>query len=66
MLGFLDASAGPVELVAQKGRVRLAPGKETEMLVYRAERDGRVWLNATLLVEAGDGFSASLTEVFSR
>ena len=61
LFGFLDGSAGPVELVAQKERVQLAPGKETEMLVYRAERDGRVWLNPTFLVETGAGFSASLT-----
>jgi suppressor of ftsI/bilirubin oxidase len=61
LFGFLDRSTGPVELVAQKERVQLAPGKETEVLVYRAERDGRVWLNPTILVKAGDGFSASLT-----
>jgi hypothetical protein len=40
LLGFLDASARPVELVAHKERVQLAPGKETNLLVYRAERDG--------------------------
>jgi suppressor of ftsI/bilirubin oxidase len=61
LLGFLDASAGPVELVAQKQRVQVVPGKETEILVYRAERDGTVWLNPTFLVRTGDGFSASLT-----
>jgi blue copper oxidase len=61
LLGFLEASAGPVDLVAQKERVELAPGKETEMLVYRAERDGKVWLNPTFLIKTGDGFSASLT-----
>jgi blue copper oxidase len=61
LFGFLDRSTCPVELVAQKERVQLAPGKETEVLVYRAERDGRVWLNPTILVKAGDGFSASLT-----
>ena len=60
LLGFLDASARPVELVAQKERVQLAPGKETNLLVYRAERDGRVWLNPTFLVKTGDGFSANL------
>jgi blue copper oxidase len=61
LLGLLDASAGPAELVARRERVEFAPGRETEMLVYRAERDGRVWLNPTFLVKAGAGFSASLT-----
>jgi blue copper oxidase len=61
LLGFLDASARPVELVAQKERMRLAPGKEANLLVYRAEQDGRVWLNPTFLIKTGDRFSASLT-----
>src|SRR3712207_1341415 len=61
LLGFLEATADPVELAARRERVQLAPGKETEMLTYRAERDGRVWLNPTFLVKAGAGFSARLT-----
>src|SRR5829696_10095663 len=60
LLGFPDASAGPIELVTQKERMHLAPGKETEVLVYRVERDGTVWFNPTLLVKTGDTFSASL------
>jgi blue copper oxidase len=61
LFGLLDASAGPAELVARRKRVEFAPGRETEMLVYRAERGERVWLNPTFLVKAGDGFSANLT-----
>ena len=61
LLAFLDASARPVELVAQKERVQLAPGTKTNLLVYRAQRDGRVWLNPTFLIKTGDRFSASLT-----
>ena len=61
LLGLLETSADPMELVARREKVVLAPGKETEMLVYRAERDGMVWLNPTFLVETGDAFSASLT-----
>ncbi|MDQ3795309.1 MAG: multicopper oxidase family protein [Actinomycetota bacterium] len=61
LLGFLEATADPVELAVRRERVQLAPGKETEMLTYRAERDGRVWLNPTFLVKTGAGFSASLT-----
>jgi FtsP/CotA-like multicopper oxidase with cupredoxin domain len=62
LLGVLDASAGPTELVARRDWVQLVPGKETEMLDYRAERDGRVWLNPTFLVKTGAGFSASLAD----
>src|SRR5215212_3428946 len=61
LLGILETSADPMKLVARRERVALAPGKETEMLVYRAERDGMVWLNPTFLVETGDAFSVSLT-----
>ena len=61
LLGLLGASAGLAELVARRERVEFAPGRETEMLVYRAEQDGRIWLNPTFVVKAGDGFSANLT-----
>ncbi len=61
LMGLLETSAGPVELVARREKVSLGIGKETEMLVYRAERDGSVWLNPTFLVRTGDAFSASLT-----
>ena len=61
ILGLLDASSGSTELVARRERVEFAPGRETEMLVYRAERGERVWLNPTFVVKAGNGFSANLT-----
>jgi suppressor of ftsI/bilirubin oxidase len=46
--------------MARRERVELAPGKETEMLAYRAERDGRLWLNPTFLVRSGAEFSVNL------
>ena len=61
LLGILETSRDPIELVARREKVALVPGKETEMLVYRAEHDGMVWLNPTFLVETGDAFSVSLT-----
>jgi blue copper oxidase len=61
LLGFFEASADSVELVVRRERVRLAPGKETNLLVYRADRNGRRWLNPTFVVKTGDEFSASLT-----
>ena len=41
IMGLLDASSGSTELVARRERVEFAPGRETEMLVYRAERGER-------------------------
>jgi blue copper oxidase len=61
LLGFLEASADLVELVVRRERVELAPGKETDLLAYRTEQEGKVWLNPTFLVKAGDRFSASVT-----
>ena len=61
LFGLFDASAGPAELVARKEGVQLASGKDTNLLVYRVEREGRVWLNPTFLVKSGYTFSASLT-----
>ena len=55
LFGLLDASADPAELVARRERVEFTPGRETNMLVYRAERGERVWLNPTFLVKAGGG-----------
>jgi len=66
LLGFLDASAKPIELAVRRERVKLTPGEETGLLVYRLERDGRVWLNPTFLVKTGEAFSASLTNEFDE
>ena len=60
MLGLLDASAGPAELVARREKAEVTPGKETEMLAYRAKRDGRAWLNPTFLAKTGAQFSVNL------
>src|SRR5919107_3508068 len=60
LFGFLDASDAPVSLVPREERMGVLPGKETQMLLYRAERDGRVLLNPILVVEKGAGFSAEL------
>ena len=60
LLGFLDASDAPVSLVSCEERVGVLPDKETQVLLYRTERDGRVLLNPILVVEKGAGFSAEL------
>jgi hypothetical protein len=60
LFAFLDASNAPVSLVTCEERVGVLPGKETRMLLYRAERDGRVLLNPTLVAEKGANFSTEL------
>ena len=60
LLACLAASDAPVRLVAREERIEILPGKETKMLVYRTERDGKVLLNPTFVVEKGAGFSAEL------
>ena len=49
-----------MRLVAREERIGILPGWETKMLVYRTERDGKVLLNPTFVIEKGAGFSAEL------
>lgn len=60
LFAFLDASNAPVSLVARQEKVGILPGKETRMLLYRTEWDGRILLNPTLVAEKGTGFSTEL------
>ncbi|HVF01058.1 MAG TPA: multicopper oxidase domain-containing protein, partial [Rubrobacteraceae bacterium] len=66
LFAFLDASNAPVYLVARQEKVGILPGKDTRMLLYRTERDGRVLLNPILLAEKGVGFSAELANGIGR
>jgi blue copper oxidase len=61
MMGVLDASDAPVHLTARWEKVEVLPGKETDLAVYRAERDGKVFLNPTFRAREGTRFSAELT-----
>ena len=58
ILGLLDAPSEPVWVTARRENVAVLPGKETEVLVYRAELDGRVFSNPVFVVEKGASFSA--------
>ena len=60
LFAFLDASNATVSLVARQEKVEILPGKDTRMLLYRTERDGRVLLNPTLVAEKGIGFLTEL------
>jgi blue copper oxidase len=58
IMGELDASDLPVRLTAQKERVEIVPGKSSEIWAYRAERDGKTYVNPTFRVQKGKEFSA--------
>jgi blue copper oxidase len=58
MMGVLDASEAPVRIIAQQESVEILPGKRTNLWAYRAERDGKTYLNPTFRVRKGKEFSA--------
>jgi suppressor of ftsI/bilirubin oxidase len=61
LFALLDVSAGTsTRLTAREEAVEILPGKETGMLVYRAEQGGTTFLNPTFVVEKGNDFSAEL------
>ena len=57
-MGVLDASDAPVGITAQKESVEVVPGKSSELRAYRAERDGKAYVNPTFRVRKGKEFSA--------
>jgi hypothetical protein len=56
LLGFLSVSDGPVSLVAQEEKVAVLTGKETRVLVYRAELDGLALLGKCAAQENHDHY----------
>src|SRR5215211_3467045 len=58
VMGLLDTSDAPVRITAQKESVEILPGKRTELWAYRAERDGKTYMNPTFRVRRGKEFSA--------
>src|SRR5215211_4183713 len=58
VMGLLDTSDAPVRITAQKESVEILPGKRTELWAYRAERDGKTYMNPTFRVRKGKEFSA--------
>jgi blue copper oxidase len=61
LMGVLDASDAPVRFTAHKERVEILPGKRADLLAYRAERDGKTYVNPTIRVQEGKEFSAEFT-----
>jgi blue copper oxidase len=58
LMGVLDASDTSVRFTAHKEGVEISPGKRADLLAYRAERDGKTYVNPTIRVQKGKEFSA--------
>ncbi len=58
VMGVLDASDVPLRVAAQQESLEVLPGKWTDLRAYRAERDGRKYINPTIRVLRGKEFSA--------
>ena len=61
VMGILDASDAPVRITAQKESVEILPGKSSGLWAYRAERNGKTYVNPTFRVRKGKEFSAEFT-----
>src|SRR5215211_6979163 len=57
VMGVLDASDTLVRITAQQESVEVVPGKSSKLWAYRAERDGRAYVNPTFRVRKGKEFS---------
>jgi blue copper oxidase len=57
-IGVLDASDAPVRITAQQESVEVVPGKSSELQAYRAEQNGKTYVNPTFRVQKGKEFSA--------
>src|SRR5918999_2608352 len=58
LMGVLDASDAPVRITAQQESVEIVPGKRTELRAYRAEQNGKTYVNPNFRVWTGMEFSA--------
>ena len=58
VMGILDASDMPVGITAQQQSVEIVPGKGSDLLVYRAGRDGKTYVNPSFKVRTGAQFFA--------
>jgi blue copper oxidase len=58
VMGVLDAADTAVRITAQQESVEVVPGKSSELWAYRAERDGKSYMNPILRVRKGKAFSA--------
>ena len=57
VMGVLEASDIPLRFTARKESVEVAPGKRTDLLAYRSERDNSTYVNPTFRLRKGKEFS---------
>jgi blue copper oxidase len=60
VMGILDASDTPLRVTTCRESIEVLPGKRSEVLAYRVERDGEIYLNPTIRVRTGANFSTEL------
>jgi blue copper oxidase len=58
VMGVLDASNAPVRITAQQESAEVVPGKSSGFWAYHAERDGKTYVNPTIMVRKGEEFLA--------
>jgi blue copper oxidase len=60
LMGVLEASDVSVRVIAHKESIEVAPGKRTDLLAYRAEQNGKTYVNPTMRVRKGKQFSVEI------
>jgi Multicopper oxidase len=60
VMGILDASDTLLRIMTSRESIEVLPGKRSEVLAYRVERDGKIYLNPTIRVRTGANFSTEL------
>jgi blue copper oxidase len=66
VMGVLNASEAPARITAQKESVEVVPGKSSQLRAYRAEGDGKSYVNPTLKVQKGKEFSAEFANAIDE
>ena len=61
IMGIVDASDAPLRIGVHIESAEILPGKRSEILAYRIERDGKTYANPTIWVRTGANFCAELT-----
>lgn len=58
VMGVLETADAPVRFTARQESVEVVPEKSSKLRAYRAERDGKTYVNPTFRVRKGEEFSA--------
>jgi blue copper oxidase len=66
VMGVLNGSEVPVRITAQMESVEVVPGKSSQLRAYRAERDGKTYVNPTFRVQKGKEFSAEFANAIDE